>query len=63
MDSSNSLLSKTSATAQVDLCAMLIAGAAAAMETPEGREALEKGRQEYIRHREAANQNRKETSA
>lgn len=54
---------KVPAAAQVDLCVIAIAGAAAAMETPEGREALEKGRQEYIRHREAANQNRKEASA
>lgn len=47
-------LGKTPAAAQVDLCTLLIIGVAAAMETPEGREAVEKGRQEYIRHREAA---------
>ena len=43
-------LTTLSATAQVDLCTLLIAGVAAAMETPEGREAVEKGRQEYLSH-------------
>lgn len=45
-------LASVPATASVDLCTLLIAGAMAE-ETPEGREAVEKGRQEYIRHREA----------
>lgn len=45
-------LAAVPATASVDLCTLLIAGAMAE-ETPEGREAVEKGRQEYIRHREA----------
>lgn len=36
--------------AQVDLCVMAIARAAAALESPEGREAIERGKQEYLRH-------------
>lgn len=62
MDSLDIQLERIAPTSQIDLCAMLIAGTAAAKETPEGRDALEKGRQEYIRHREAANQNGKEES-
>lgn len=45
-------LSRVPATAQDDLCTMAIMGAAAALETPEGRAAIEKGRQEYLRHLE-----------
>ena len=37
-------------TVQVDLCVMAITQAAAAMASPEGREAIEKGKQEYLRH-------------
>ncbi len=37
-------------TAQVDLCVMAILRTAAALETPEGRAAVEKGKEEYLRH-------------
>lgn len=55
-------LNATSATAQVDLCTLLIVGAAAAMESLEGKEAIESGRQAYLRHLEekAARLNGKE---
>lgn len=49
--SSNAVdLSAVPSTAQVDLCVMAIARAAAALESPEGREAIERGKQEYLRH-------------
>lgn len=44
------VLSKVPETVQIDLCAMAIIRTAAAMETPEGRAAIEKGKQEYLRH-------------
>ena len=37
-------------TVKIDLCVMAILGTKAAMETPEGRAAIEKGRQAYLRH-------------
>ena len=37
-------------TVQVDLCVAAIRGTMDAMKTPEGRAAVEKGRQEYLRH-------------
>lgn len=43
-------LSKVPETVLIDLCAMAIMRTAAAMETPEGRAAIEKGTQEYLRH-------------
>ena len=43
-------LSAIPATAQVDLCTMAILRAAEALGTPEGREAIERGKKEYLRH-------------
>ena len=59
------ILSAVPPIAQVDLCTLLIAGVAAAMETPEGKEAVENGRQAYLRHLEekAARLNGKEETA
>ena len=37
-------------TVQVDLCVASIRGTMDAMKTPEGRAAIEKGRQEYLHH-------------
>ena len=38
-------------TVQVDLCYMAILGTMEAMKTPEGRAAIEKGKQIYLRNR------------
>lgn len=35
---------------QTDLCVMAIMRTAAALSTPEGRAAVEKGKEEYLRH-------------
>lgn len=51
--------------AQVDLCVMAIFRAAAALDSPEGREAIERGKKEYLRHvaeRERSDANRDATS-
>ena len=51
--------------AQVDLCVMAIFRAAAALDSPEGREAIERGQKEYLRHvaeRERSDANRDTTS-
>lgn len=39
-------------TVQIDLCVMAIRGAAAALQTPEGRAAIEKAKQAYRLHLE-----------
>ena len=36
--------------AQIDLCVMAITKTAEAMASPEGREAINRGKQEYLRH-------------
>ena len=43
-------LSAIPGSAQTDLCIMAILQTAEAMNTPEGREAIERGREEYRRH-------------
>ena len=51
--------------AQVDLCVMAIIRAAAALDSPEGREAIERGKKEYLRHlaeRERSDASRDTTS-
>ena len=45
-------LNEVPETVRIDLCAMAILGTMAAMETPEGRAAIEKGRKAYLRHLE-----------
>ena len=37
-------------TVQVDLCVVAILRTSDAMKTPEGREAIEQGKKEYLRH-------------
>lgn len=41
---------KVPETVWVDLCTVAIMQTAVALATPEGRAAIEKGRQEYLRH-------------
>lgn len=43
-------LSAVPAAAQVDLCVIAIIQTAAAMDSQEGREAVEKGKEKYLRH-------------
>lgn len=45
-----SAISAIPQSAQIDLCAMAILCTAEAMKTPEGREAIERGKKEYLRH-------------
>lgn len=42
--------SKVPESVWVDLCVMAIKGTAEAMKTPEGRAAIEKGREKYLLH-------------
>ena len=43
-------LSKVPDSVQTDLCVMAIMRTAAALSTPEGQAAVEKGKEEYLRH-------------
>lgn len=43
-------LSAIPKTVQIDLCVMAITKTAEAMTSPEGREAINRGKQEYLRH-------------
>lgn len=45
-------LSKVPDSVQTDLCVMAIMRTAAALSTPEGRAAVEKGKKEYLHHLE-----------
>lgn len=47
---SNLDLSKVPDSVQTDLCVMAIMRTAAALSTPEGQAAVEKGKEEYLRH-------------
>ena len=43
-------LASVPSSTQIDLCVMAITKTAEAMTSPEGREAINRGKQEYLRH-------------